>query len=66
MPQMDGFELLVKIKEDVKLKNIPSVILTTEGDKVSAEKALKLGADSFIAKPLQPPQLLAKVKEYVK
>lgn len=66
MPQMDGFELLLKIKEDVKLKNIPSVILTTEGDKVNAEKALKLGADSFIAKPFQPPQLLAKVKEYVK
>ncbi len=66
MPKMDGFELLTKIKGDAKLKNMPSVILTTEGDKESIEKGIKLGADSFIVKPFQPPQLLAKVKEYVK
>ena len=66
MPEMDGFQLLSKIKDEEKLKNIPSVVLTTEGDETSKQKGIKLGADSYLVKPFQPQQLLAKVEEYVK
>jgi len=66
MPTMDGFQLLSKIKNDEKLKNVPSVLLTTEGDEVNKQKGMELGADSYLVKPFQPQQLLAKVEEYVK
>ena len=66
MPTMDGFQLLSKIKSDEKLKNIPSVLLTTEGDEANKQKGMELGADSYLVKPFQPQQLLAKVEEYVK
>jgi len=66
MPTMDGFQLLAKIKNDEKLKNVPSVLLTTEGDEANKQKGMELGADSFLVKPFQPQQLLAKVEEYVK
>lgn len=66
MPTMDGFQLLSRIKDDEKLKNIPSVLLTTEGDEANKQKGMELGADSFLVKPFQPQQLLAKVEEYVK
>jgi len=66
MPVMDGFQLLSKIKNDEKLKNTPCVILTTEGDEASEQKGMELGADSFMAKPFQPQQLIAKVEEFIK
>lgn len=66
MPEMNGFQLLSKIKNDKKLKNIPSVVLTTEGDEASKQKGIELGADSYLVKPFQPQQLLAKVEECVK
>ncbi len=66
MPVMDGFQLLSKIKSEEKLKNIPCVILTVEGDEASKQKGKEFGADSYLVKPFQPQQLLAKVKEFVK
>ena len=66
MPVMSGFELLSKIKNDEKLKNTPCVILTTEGDEENRQKGIELGADSFMAKPFQPQELIAKVEEFIK
>ena len=66
MPVMGGFELLAKIKKDEGLKNMPCIILTTEGDEVSKQKGMELGADSYLIKPFQPPQFLAKIEEFIK
>jgi DNA-binding response OmpR family regulator len=64
LPKMDGFEILKKIKEDPKLKEIPVILLTNLGQKSEVEKGLALGADEYIIKAhFTPTAVVAKVKE---
>ena len=64
MPEKDGFELLSKIKTNDKLRSIPCVALTVEGDEEGRQKANELGADSYMLKPFLPQELIAKVGEF--
>ena len=66
MPVMDGLELLSKIKDDDRFNDIPIITLVTEGDEKSRQKVKELGADSYLVKPFQPDELLAKVEEFIK
>lgn len=61
MPDMDGLELLVQIKN--KDKNIPVILITGHGDVPLAVEAMKAGAFEFLTKPFSPDQLLTYVKE---
>ncbi len=64
LPKMDGFEVLRKVKENEKLKNIPIVLLTNLGQKNEVEKGLSLGANEYIIKAhFTPTAVVAKVKE---
>ncbi len=63
MPLKDGFEVLQEIKEDEKLKNIPVVMLTTTSTRDDLEKALKLGANDYIVKPLKLKDFMNKVSK---
>ena len=47
-------------------KDIPIVIITTEGAEEDRQRALQLGANAYITKPIQAPQVIAKVKELLK
>lgn len=62
MPNMDGLELLVEIKKDDRLKNIPFLMLTSNTDKVKVNVALNAGATDYVIKPIQPSALLEKIK----
>jgi len=57
MPEMDGFELLEKLKQDDLLKNIPVVVITTEGSENRMKYAFSLGAKGFIKKPFLPEEV---------
>jgi signal transduction histidine kinase len=61
MPRMDGFQLLRALKADPGLTSIPFIFCsaTYTGEK-EAELALSLGAEAFIAKPIEPSQLWEK------
>jgi len=50
LPNMDGFELLLKVKSDTKLSSIPIVILSNLGQQEDIERALKLGAVDYLVK----------------
>lgn len=50
MPDIDGFEVLKKLKEDKKTKKIPVIILSNLGQDEEIRKGLKLGAKGFIVK----------------
>jgi len=52
MPGPDGFSLLEKIRAEPKLRHIPVVMLTGHEDIASIDKAYSLGANSFVAKPV--------------
>ena len=63
MPVMDGLKLVKRVRSDEVLKDIPIVIITTEGAEEDRQRALALGANAYITKPIQAPQVIAKVKE---
>ena len=62
MPVMDGLKLISLIRRDVNYCKIPIMIITTEGGAEDRERALTLGADAYITKPLQAGQVLDSVK----
>ena len=66
MPIMDGLKLVKRVRSDEALKGIPIIIITTEGADEDRQRALALGANSYITKPIQAPQVIAKVKELLK
>ncbi len=66
MPVLDGLKLVKKIRSDEVHKDTPIMIVTTEGSAEDRQRALQLGANAYITKPIQAPQVIAKVKELLK
>ncbi|MBF0169681.1 MAG: response regulator [Nitrospinae bacterium] len=60
MPVMDGFELCQEVKSHPSLYRIPVVVLSTHTDASYLLKAINMGADDYVAKPIEPA-LLDKV-----
>jgi two-component system chemotaxis response regulator CheY len=63
MPIMDGLKLVKRVRSDPVYKNVPIVIITTEGAEEDRQRALQLGANAYITKPIQAPQVISTVKE---
>ena len=57
MPEMDGLEVLAKLKRDPTTKDILVLMLTAKGMAADIQKALELGADDYITKPFDPASL---------
>jgi two-component system chemotaxis response regulator CheY len=66
MPIMDGLKLVKRVRSDEALKGIPIIIITTEGAEEDRQRALALGANAYITKPIQAPQVISKVKALLK
>ncbi len=67
MPKMDGFAVLTELKNDVRTKNIPVLMLSNLGQESDIEKGKKLGADDYIVKAsMTPTQVVEKVRSYLK
>ena len=67
MPDMDGFEVCRLLKLDERVNDIPVVFLTAlKGDKENRIKALEVGAEGFISKPIDEPELIAQIRAMVK
>ncbi len=62
MPIMDGLKLVTLIRKDETHKDVPIIIITTEGGQDDKEKAMELGANCYITKPIQAAQVLNTVK----
>jgi len=58
MPIMDGLKLVSLVRNDANYKSIPIVVITTEGAQEDRERALALGANDYITKPIQPTKIL--------
>ncbi len=61
MPVMDGLKLVKLVREDDELKELPIIIITTEGAEEDRERGLNLGADSYISKPIQSSHLIKTI-----
>jgi two-component system, chemotaxis family, chemotaxis protein CheY len=66
MPIMDGLKLVKRIRSDERYKDIPIVIVTTEGGEVDRQRALALGANAYITKPIRAPQVIETVRQLLK
>ena len=62
MPIMDGLKLVSLVRNDANYKGIPIVVITTEGAQEDRERALALGANDYITKPIQPTKILDVAK----
>lgn len=63
MPIMDGLKLVSMVRNDPHYKETPIIIITTEGATEDRERALALGANEYITKPIQTTQILETVKK---
>jgi len=61
----DGFELLRIVSTDAQLRGVPVIVLTSNGDFATFERAHRLGASEFVSKPFSPDELGAKVDNLV-
>lgn len=62
MPRMDGFSFIKTIREQDIYKNIPIVILSTEGQEKDIQKGMTLGANLYMVKPAQPEKMVRNIK----
>ena len=60
-PNMDGLELLKKVKDNDSFKYIPFAMLTADGEREHVLEALSLGVDDYIMKPIVVDVLLKKI-----
>ena len=61
MPNMDGIEFLRQAKADERLKDLPIVMVTTEGSKAKVMEAVELGAAGYVKKPFTAEQIKEKL-----
>ena len=62
MPEMNGLDLVKKVRSDERYKDIPIIMVTTEGGKAEVITALKAGVNNYIVKPFTPQVLKEKLE----
>ena len=66
MPDIDGFEVLCRLKEDPEHRNIPVVMLTALHDDDDVVEANNIGAADYITKPFKTDELLERVNRQIR
>ncbi|MEA1916587.1 MAG: chemotaxis response regulator CheY [Campylobacterota bacterium] len=61
MPEMNGLELVKKVRADDRFTDLPIIMVTTEGGKAEVIIALKAGVNNYIVKPFTPQVLKEKL-----
>src|SRR5579863_3641915 len=61
MPKMDGMQLLAAVKASPQWRNIPVVMITTEGGETKVGEAVRLGAAGYVRKPFTADQIKEKL-----
>ena len=63
MPEMNGLDLVRKVRADSKYESMPIIMVTTEGGKAEVITALKAGVNNYIVKPFTPQVLKEKLED---
>ena len=63
MPVMGGLKLVSLVRQNAQLRNIPIIIITTEGAEEDRERGLALGANAYICKPIQSSHLIKTISD---
>ena len=62
MPRMDGFTFIKSVREQDAYRDMPIVVLSTEGQEKDIQAGLSIGANMYMVKPAQPEKMLKNVK----
>jgi DNA-binding response OmpR family regulator len=62
LPYIDGFELLVQIRESAEWYRVPVVVLSGKVSERDIVRAIELGADDYVTKPYKPLELSARIR----
>jgi DNA-binding response OmpR family regulator len=65
MPEMDGFDLIIQVRKNLKWKNLPILVFTAMPPIETAKKVLEMGANSYIKKPSSLDDLLESIKNLI-
>lgn len=65
MPVMDGLKLVSLVRSNASYQKIPIIIITTEGAKEDRERALAIGANAYLSKPIQTQELIKIVNSFI-
>ena len=65
MPEMNGIELLKKVKASPQWASIPVMMVTSESERAGVIEAIQSGASSYLAKPFAPEDLIKKIMQNV-
>lgn len=65
MPVMDGLKLVSLVRGNPAYKDIPVIIITTEGAEEDKKKAIAIGANAYLPKPIQTQELLKLVNSFI-
>lgn len=63
MPVMDGLKLVAVVRGNEDFKKVPIIIITTEGADEDRERGMALGANAYIAKPIQSSHLIRTISD---
>ncbi len=61
LPEMDGFQILERLRRDPKFSYIPVIVITSKDELSEKLRAFELGADDYLVKPFQPEELVARM-----
>ena len=65
MPEMDGYEVMRRLKSNAATHDIPVIFLTAKSEVADETFGLSLGAIDYITKPISPPIVLARIKTHL-
>lgn len=63
MPDMNGLELILEMKQDEALNAVPVIVVTTEGSRKKVEEFMEKGATAYIKKPFTPEAIREKLTQ---
>jgi len=61
MPRMDGFTFIKTVREQEAYRDLPIVVLSTEGQEKDIQQGIQLGANLYMVKPAQPDKMVKNV-----
>lgn len=65
MPQMDGVELVKNLRGNDVYKDLPVIMVTTEGGEVDRKTGLEAGVNTYLTKPISPQRLIYEIEKLI-
>ena len=65
LPRVDGLEVCRRLKQREQTRSIPVIMLTAKAGEADKVTGLELGADDYVTKPFNPPELMARVRTHL-